>query len=118
MARRICQKRMVAECNDGFMIDVRRFLKGDEEGPESICRADEAESKSSGLINYIASHDGFTYVTWYLMKNVTMKITASRTVTEECRITAGTAEKKEKAAKRKFLQTSKSRRMKMHGVCC
>ena len=36
------------------------------------------------------------------MKNVTMKITASRTVTEECRITAGTAEKKEKAAKRKF----------------
>ena len=33
------------------------------------------------------------------MKNVTMKITASRTVTEECRITAGTAEKKEKAAK-------------------
>ena len=35
------KKRMVAECNDGFMIDVRRFLKGDEES----LKADEAESK-------------------------------------------------------------------------
>ena len=47
------KKRMVAECNDGFMIDVRRFLKGDEESLKAF-----AERMRRN--NYIASHDGFT----------------------------------------------------------
>ena len=51
---------MVAECNDGFMIDVRRFLKGDEESLKAFAERMRRNPKGSGLINYIASHDGFT----------------------------------------------------------
>lgn len=54
------KKRMVAECNDGFMIDVRRFLKGDEESLKAFAERMRRNPKDSGLINYIASHDGFT----------------------------------------------------------
>ena len=54
------KKRMVAECNDGFMIDVRRFLKGDEESLKAFAERMRLNPIGSGLINYIASHDGFT----------------------------------------------------------
>ena len=54
------KKRMVAECNDGFKIDVRRFLKGDEESLKAFAERMRRNPKGSGLINYIASHDGFT----------------------------------------------------------
>ena len=54
------KKRMVAECNDGFMIDVRRFLKGDEESLKAFAERMRRNPKGRGLINYIASHDGFT----------------------------------------------------------
>ena len=54
------KKRRVAECNDGFMIDVRRFLKGDEESLKAFAERMRRNPKGSGLINYIASHDGFT----------------------------------------------------------
>ena len=54
------KNRMVAECNDGFMIDVRRFLKGDEESLKAFAERMRRNPKGSGLINYIASHDGFT----------------------------------------------------------
>ena len=54
------KKRMVAECNDGFMIDVRRFLKGDEESLKAFAERMRRNPKGSGLIKYIASHDGFT----------------------------------------------------------
>ena len=54
------KKRMVAECNDGFMIDVRRFLKGDEESLKAFAERMRRNPKGSGLINYIASHYGFT----------------------------------------------------------
>ena len=54
------KKRMVAECNDGFMIDVRRFLKGDEESLKAFAERMRRNPKGSGLINYIASHAGFT----------------------------------------------------------
>ena len=54
------KKRMVAECNDGFMIDVRRFLKGDEESLKAFAERMRRNPKGSGLINYIASYDGFT----------------------------------------------------------
>lgn len=54
------KKRTVAECNDGFMIDVRRFLKGDEESLKAFAERMRRNPKGSGLINYITSHDGFT----------------------------------------------------------
>ena len=54
------KKRMVAECNDGFMIDVRRFVKGDAESLKAFAERMRRNPKGSGLINYIASHDGFT----------------------------------------------------------
>ena len=45
------KKRMVAECNDGFMIDVRRFLKGDEESLKAFAERMRRNPKGSGLIN-------------------------------------------------------------------
>lgn len=52
--------RTVAECNDGFLIDVRRFLKGDEESLKAFAERMRRNPKGSGLINYITAHDGFT----------------------------------------------------------
>lgn len=52
--------RTTAECNDGFMIDARRFLKGDEECLRSFTERMSRNPKGSGLINYITNHDGFT----------------------------------------------------------
>lgn len=52
--------RTVAECNDGFMIDARRFLKGDEACLKSITDRIRRNPAGSGLINYITNHDGFT----------------------------------------------------------
>lgn len=52
--------RTVAECNDGFMIDTRRFLKGDEDCLRSFSERMRRNPEGSGLINYITNHDGFT----------------------------------------------------------
>lgn len=52
--------RTVAECNDGFMIDTRRFLKGDEDSLRSFADRMRRNPTGSGLINYITNHDGFT----------------------------------------------------------
>ena len=52
--------RTVAECNDGFLIDTRRFLKGDEDCLHSFADRMRRNPAGSGLINYITNHDGFT----------------------------------------------------------
>ena len=52
--------RTVAECNDGFMIDARRFLKGEDGCMRSFVERMRRNPAGSGLINYITNHDGFT----------------------------------------------------------
>lgn len=60
MARRICKKTDGGRVQRWVYDRCPAFLKRRRREPESICRADEAESKGQRLINYIASHDGFT----------------------------------------------------------
>lgn len=52
--------RMFAECNDGFLTDMRRILKGDEGMLESFARRVRNNPEQHGVINYITNHDGFT----------------------------------------------------------
>lgn len=52
--------RNLAEYNDGFMLDARRFLKGDEGQLTAITSRARRNPKRNGVINYMANHNGFT----------------------------------------------------------
>ncbi len=52
--------RTIAECNDGFMVDMRRFLKGDEEQLSAFLYRTKRNPREYGVVNYIANHNGFT----------------------------------------------------------
>lgn len=56
----IVRKRVFAECNDGFKMDMRRLLKGDEGMLESFVYHTKRNPEGFGCINYITNHDGFT----------------------------------------------------------
>lgn len=51
--------RKLAEYNDGFMYDMRKFLKGDEKLLDSIMYRSKRNDKGCAVINYIAYHNGF-----------------------------------------------------------
>lgn len=59
------RKKMLADYNDGFLIDVRRFLKGDEGQIGHIMERIRSNPEKSGVINYIADHNGFTLADVY-----------------------------------------------------
>ncbi len=50
----------LAEYNDGFLIDARRFLKGDEEQLNDITFRIRRNPDKCGAINYLTNHNGFT----------------------------------------------------------
>lgn len=50
----------LAEYNDGFMNDARRYLKGDEAKVESFVSRMKRNPKQCGVINYITHVNGFT----------------------------------------------------------
>ena len=52
--------RNLAEHNDGFLVDARRFLKGDEDQLPAFIRRVRKNSDRCAVINYITHHDGFT----------------------------------------------------------
>lgn len=54
------KKRNFAEYNDGFKMDMRRLLKGDEGMLESFAFHTRRNPGGFGVVNYITSHDGFT----------------------------------------------------------
>ncbi|MDO4632341.1 MAG: hypothetical protein Q4B01_00620 [Eubacteriales bacterium] len=49
-----------AEMNDGFLIDIRQILKGDEGMVEKLAWRTRRKPEQYGLINYLTNHDGFT----------------------------------------------------------
>lgn len=53
-------ERVFAECNDGFQINMRRLLKGDEGMLEAFAYHSRRNPAAFGCINYITNHDGFT----------------------------------------------------------
>ncbi len=52
--------RHFAECNDGFLADVRRILKGDEGMLESFAYRTRRNADFYAVVNYLTNHDGFT----------------------------------------------------------
>ncbi len=50
----------LAEYNEGFLVDIRRFLKSDEEQVGKFLERFKKNSKKQGVINYITDHNGFT----------------------------------------------------------
>lgn len=53
-------KRHLAEYNDGFMMDCRSFLKGDEGRTGSLATDLHRNSLTHGYVNYMANVNGFT----------------------------------------------------------
>ena len=58
--RHIPNFRNLAEYNDGFMLDVRRFLKGDEGQLAPFAWRARRNPSEYAVINYMANHNGFT----------------------------------------------------------
>lgn len=56
----LTKKRMAAEYNDGFMVDIRKFLKSDEGQVNSFIGRMKKNPESFGIINYITNVNGFT----------------------------------------------------------
>lgn len=52
--------RNLAECNEGFKVDARKLLKGDEDQLERFAGRVRYNPEDKAVINYITSHDGFT----------------------------------------------------------
>ena len=50
----------LAEYNDGFMMDIRRFLKGDEGMIPAFIWRERKNPERHAVMNYLAGHNGFT----------------------------------------------------------
>jgi isoamylase len=65
----------LGEYNDGFLVDMRRVLKGDEEQINNLAFRTRSNPAGYGIINYMANTNGFTmmdmvsYDTWHNEEN-------------------------------------------------
>lgn len=53
-------KKHLAEFHDGFMVDARRFLKGDEGQLQTLSCRMTANPEGFSIVNYMANHDSLT----------------------------------------------------------
>lgn len=54
------EKKHLGEYNDGFLIDMRRALKGDEEQMSSLIYRNRRNPEETGVLNFMAGTNGFT----------------------------------------------------------
>ena len=54
------EKKHLGEYNDGFLIDMRRALKGDEEQMSSLIYRNRRNPAETGVLNFMAGNNGFT----------------------------------------------------------
>lgn len=54
------KRKHLAEYHDGFLIDARRLLKGDEDVLRAFCEKTRKNPELNGVVNYMANHNGFT----------------------------------------------------------
>lgn len=54
------KSRHLAEYNDGFLVDMRRLLKGDEDQMNGLIFRSRRNPRNMGVINYMAHSNGFT----------------------------------------------------------
>lgn len=59
------EKTVLAEYNEGFLREIRRFVKGDEEMVGAVAARLERQTGVVGTINYLADHNGFTLADVY-----------------------------------------------------
>lgn len=52
--------RNLGEFNDGFLVDIRRFLKGDENQVNAFLSRMTRNPEKMGVVNYVANHDSLT----------------------------------------------------------
>lgn len=50
----------LAEYSEGFLVDARRLLKGDEDVLRAFAEKNGRNPESYGVVNYMANHNGFT----------------------------------------------------------
>lgn len=55
-----CADKNLAEYNEGFKQDMRRFLKSDEDSLDSAVMRMRCNPENHAVVNYIANQDGFT----------------------------------------------------------
>ena len=55
-----CRNICFAQHNDGFLVEARKLLKGDEGVLEAFTWRSKSNPKDHAVINYITNHDGFT----------------------------------------------------------
>lgn len=54
------KRKHLAEYHDGFLIDARRLLKGDEDTLRVFTEKTKKNPDFTGVVNYMANHNGFT----------------------------------------------------------
>lgn len=54
------RKGRLAECHDGFKVDARRLLKGDEDALPAFVFRTRYNPQEGGILNYVTNQDGFT----------------------------------------------------------
>lgn len=55
-----CRKERLGSCNDAFMVNCRRLIKGDEDQIKYFAGTFKDNGGDTARINYFADHDGFT----------------------------------------------------------
>lgn len=55
-----CRKERLGSCNDAFMVNCRRLIKGDEDQIKYFAGSFKDNGGDTARINYFADHDGFT----------------------------------------------------------
>lgn len=53
-------RKHLGEYNDGFMVDMRKVLKGDEDQMNSLINRSRRNPAACGVLNYMANTNGFT----------------------------------------------------------
>ncbi len=54
------KRKHLAEYQEGFLIDARRLLKGDEDALRAFADKTKKNPEKIGVVNYLANHNGFT----------------------------------------------------------
>ena len=55
-----CRRKRLGSCNDAFMVNCRRLIKGDEDQIKAFAGSFRDNGGDIARINYFADHDGFT----------------------------------------------------------
>ena len=55
-----CRRERLGSCNDAFMVNCRRLVKGDEDQIKAFAGSFKDNGGDIARINYFADHDGFT----------------------------------------------------------